>query len=139
MAQLAQRMGMHRPGRHPRQPEPAEALHHLAGSLVRERYDEDLVRCDGAAGDGECCSPAYHPRLACSGTGNDRQWAIDGSDGLQLGLVEAVEEPICRGAGGHEPRLAAAAHRPINAARRRPNLRRTSAAAPHPAHNPGRG
>ena len=126
MAELAEGMGMERPGRYPGQAETPEALHHLAGGLVRERDDEDLVRGHDARGDRERRPPADHPGLARSCPGDDRDRPVDGADRVELGLVQVVEEVAWRREGGHRPRLAVDPHRPLN---RSPlDLRRVSIA-----------
>ena len=121
VAKLAERMGMEGPSGDARQAERAKTLHHLAGSLVRERHDQGLVGRHDTRGNRERRAPADHPRLPGPGPGDDGDGAIDGADRLELGLVQVVEKSRRRGKGGHRPRLAAGAY---------PGLHRTSVAAP---------
>ena len=102
----------------PGRPRVAEPLDHLAGGLVGERDDEDLVGRHDVGRDGVGGPPADDAGLARSGAGQDRHGSAGREDGLALGVVQVVEQPR-RIRGGHRPSMDRApahpgltAHRP---------------------------
>ena len=95
---------MERPGRDAGEAQGSEPLDHLAGRLVGERDDEDLVGRHDPGRDGVRGPPTDDARLARPGTGEDRHGSARREDGLALGVVQVVEQPR-RILGGHEPSM----------------------------------
>ena len=78
-----------------------DALAHLVRGLVGEGDREDLARA-GLAGAQQVRDPVReHAGLARAGAGEDQQRPFAVRDGVALGRVQAFEEVVDRGVGGH--------------------------------------
>ena len=74
--------------------QPADAILHLAGGLVRERHREDAAGIHAVLVDQPREPRREHPRLARSGTGQHEQRSVDVQHGLALGGVERVQQRV---------------------------------------------
>ena len=73
-----------------------DALFHLGRGLVGEREGEDLVGARLLLGDEPGDAARDDGGLAGAGAGDDQEGAGVVSDGLALGVVQAVEDPLTR-------------------------------------------
>ena len=78
--------------------EPLDAVAHLLRGLVRERDREDLRRLGLAGRDQVGDAVRQHAGLARAGAGQHQQRAAAVRDRLALRRVEALEQPLARGA-----------------------------------------
>ena len=94
VAELAERGGMERGGRHARLAERRQPRPHLAGGLVGERDDQDVAWPDDAGGERVADASRDDPRLAAARAGQDAQRPGRDEDGLALGRIEVGEEGV---------------------------------------------
>ena len=81
--------------------EQLDALAHLGRRLVGERDREDLAR-PGLVGPQQVGDPVREDAgLARAGAGQDQQRALAVGDGVALGRIQACEEVVDGGVGGH--------------------------------------
>jgi hypothetical protein len=103
--ELGERVGVERPGDHPAEAERSQPLDHLAGRLVGEGHDEDLLRRHVARPDGIRGATADHPGLAGAGPREDCNRAGHGFRRLALTGVqvgdERLEVRLVRSSGWH--------------------------------------
>jgi hypothetical protein len=94
MPELAQCMRVERARRDARQSELAQALDHLAGCLVGERDDEDLVRRHHPGQDRVGGTPADDARLPGSRSREDHDRSTRHKHRLALCRLEVVEQVV---------------------------------------------
>ncbi len=93
-AQLRECGGMERARHDARVAQGGHALDHLAGRLVGEGHQQDLIGRRDAGLDGVGGTPADHPRLARAGPSQDGQRTTRDPDGLALSLVEVGQQAL---------------------------------------------
>ena len=94
VAELTERGGMERGGRHARLAERRQPRPHLAGGLVGERDDQNVAWPDHARGERVTDAPRDDPRLAAARAGQDAQRPGRDEDSLALGRIEVGQEVV---------------------------------------------